>query len=1049
MKPPEVFLQSHDEHSSVRFSNPVLLTEGVLVRYGVDTERDELSSQESKDGGRTWGKLKRECELLDDTYTVVPLLDHEREVHLLSMVGRGQGRKIAVDRFIDVWHQRTVEGRSQWLEPNIVYEGYCGAIMDFKQLEGGRLVAPFAWWVPNRPVAPPIGANLCTVFFSDDGGSHWTKSTSDISSPCYPDFVGNNYGADEPSVIELRDGRLWMLMRTQTGFLYESFSEDQGETWCEGQPSRFTSSSSPPVLWRMPDGRILLLWNNCESPPAHEGKGVYVNRDALHAAMSEDEGETWRGFREVYRDPLENETPPHSDHGSAYPTVPVMIDGRIVFLTGQGKGRRNLVSLDPRWLTLTHHEDDLSEGLNGWIAFKSVGLPERYIRPRTTGPELVEHPSKPDCKVLWLRKPDEHAPDGALWNFPNGVQGRLKLRLFLREGCQGGSISLCDRSFKPTDDHAERLAIFTMAIEPYGGILGNGGVLGKGWIALDEWHTLEFAWTLEEGRCLVSLNGQDLLLLDQRNPTGNGLSYLHLRSKAKTVDAGYLIESVSVDIEDPVAPPLSGNEKKDFLKRYIPSYYTPPAERMKDASEQLSTGKFATTFEEELEYAPAPVDNPLKGLVPYAGEHRERFPHSMEFNYIPLSSLVKGERQYDWEPLERLLNEIKGRGHQTVFRVFLEYPGREDVIPDYLVRGGLKVARYVNTNTQPFKTAFVETPDYSDPNLRICLRDFIAALGDRYDGDCRIGFIPAGLLGTWGEWHTYPRNDLWASKEVQTEVMDAYEAAFQVTPILLRYPAGDDDPVYALNAARHLGYHDDSFAWATLETGRPTDSWFFLAKMKKAGPLAMVKWVRFPIGGEIRPEAWGVVFDLDPEDERIQDFERCVEETHVSWLMDTGMFREEPSSARRQRAEDAVRRMGYELHAIRVGVEEKGDSLLEVTLEIENRGVAPFYYDWPGFLGLLSQEGKVAKTFPVECEWKGILPGRGPKILKGTVGMEGLQQGTYVLAFGVPNPMEGGHPLRFANKAQDQHAAEWLSLCQIELPQGTVDSCDTTPLDIM
>ncbi|NLX95437.1 MAG: exo-alpha-sialidase [Rhodopirellula sp.] len=208
------------------------------------------------------------------------------------------------------------------MKPNVIFEGYCGALLDFKQLSTGRLVCPFAWWVPERPCAPPVGANLCTVFYSDDGGDTWTKSESDLSSPCYANFVGNNYGADEPCILEMKGGRLWMLMRTQTGFLYESFSADQGKTWSEAQPSRFVSSSSPPMLWRMPDGRIIILWNNCESPPAHEGAGVYVNRDALHAAVSDDEGRTWRGFREVYRDPHENETPPDTDRGSAYPTPP-------------------------------------------------------------------------------------------------------------------------------------------------------------------------------------------------------------------------------------------------------------------------------------------------------------------------------------------------------------------------------------------------------------------------------------------------------------------------------------------------------------------------------------------------------------------------------------------------------------------------------------------------------------------------------------------------------------------------------------------------------
>ncbi|MCA9260373.1 MAG: hypothetical protein KDA61_14275, partial [Planctomycetales bacterium] len=71
-----------------------------------------------------------------------------------------------------------------------------------------------------------------------------------------------------------------------------------------------------------------------------------------------------------------------------------------------------------------------------------------------------------------------------------------------------------------------------------------------------------------------------------------------------------------------------------------------------------------------LAYAPAPVDNPLKGLVPYQADVRNRFPHSLEFNYLPYSALVKGYAEFDWMPLERLLNDIASRGHQAVFRVF-------------------------------------------------------------------------------------------------------------------------------------------------------------------------------------------------------------------------------------------------------------------------------------------------------------------------------------------------------------------------------------------
>ncbi|NUQ63856.1 MAG: exo-alpha-sialidase [Pirellulales bacterium] len=572
--PPEVFIQQHHEHSPRSYSNPVRLEDGTLVRYGVDRRENRFHSQTSSDGARTWGKEKVEGEAPPGAYGIVPLLGRDGEIHLAWMVGRGSGRAIAVDRFIDIWHQRTIGKRTAWAKPNVLFEGYCGALLDFKQLSTGRLVCPFAWWVPKRPCEPPVGANLCTVFYSDDGGNTWTKSKSDLSSPCYANFVGNNYGADEPCILEMKEGRLWMLMRTQTGFLYESLSADQGETWSQAQPSRFISSSSPPMLWRMPDDRILVLWNNCESPPAHEGAGVYVNRDALHAAVSDDEGRTWRGFREVYRDPHENETPPDTDRGSAYPTPPVWADGRFVFLTGQGVGRRNLISVDPRWLTLTHAEDDFSRGPGQWIAFKPIGPASNYRRARIAGPPLDGHPAKPGAKALHLRKPDEHDADGAVWNFPNGVRGTLTLRLMPNPGFGGASISLNDRSFKPTDDNSRRLAVFTVEIAP-DGKFGDGPKLSLG-----AWHTLVLAWDLRAQHCTVSVDGVKALTLKQLHATGNGVSYLHLRSMATEADAaGFYVESASVDIDDPVAPALTDRQKRALLDSYIPSYYTPPPER--------------------------------------------------------------------------------------------------------------------------------------------------------------------------------------------------------------------------------------------------------------------------------------------------------------------------------------------------------------------------------------------------------------------------------------------------------------------------------------
>ncbi|MFK7818964.1 MAG: DUF4832 domain-containing protein [Planctomycetaceae bacterium] len=418
-----------------------------------------------------------------------------------------------------------------------------------------------------------------------------------------------------------------------------------------------------------------------------------------------------------------------------------------------------------------------------------------------------------------------------------------------------------------------------------------------------------------------------------------------------------------------------------------------------------------------LKYEPSPADNPLRGLVPYSGEKRDVFPHSMEFSYLALNQIVVGKNQFDWKPFERLLDDIASRGHQAVFRVWIEYPGKNG-IPQYLADDGLKVTEWLNTHTDPFPRQKCWTPDYSDPRMRAMLKSFVATFGKKYDGDPRIGFITAGLLGTWGEWHSYPRNELFASKEVQTEVMQAYADAFRTTPILLRYPANKDTYHHAANDQRPFGYHDDSFAWATLDTGKSDDNWYFMPAMRSAG--AAQKWKRHPIGGEIRPELWGQIFDEKPAHAQTQDFAECVRQSHATWLMDTGMFDKKQSQARIDRAIRQVQKMGYEFHVSSAAVTH-ADGKTNVVLTVRNTGVAPFYYDWKLQLGAVDRS-QVGQTWSTEWKLTGLLPGE-TRVWK--TQLPGKHE---ALAVRVINPLKDGRPLRFANKGQANNATGWLSL---------------------
>ncbi|QEG01360.1 hypothetical protein Mal15_54360 [Stieleria maiorica] len=438
----------------------------------------------------------------------------------------------------------------------------------------------------------------------------------------------------------------------------------------------------------------------------------------------------------------------------------------------------------------------------------------------------------------------------------------------------------------------------------------------------------------------------------------------------------------------------------------------------------------------DLQPAPSRIDNPLKGLVPYARPYPDRFPHSMEFSYLALSDLMMAEDRFDWQPLEELLDDIASRGNQAVVRVYLEYPGKDKGIPKYLIDGGLKLHTYLNTNTAPLPPKEITTPDYEDGRLRSALRAFIMAFGAKYDGDPRLAYITAGLLGTWGEWHTYPRTELWASKQTQSIVLDAYEAAFSSTPVLLRYPAGADHGYQAENTSRRFGYHDDSFAWATIDTGKPEDDWFYMPALKAAGREAIEKWKTHPIGGEIRPEVWGKIFDAREHwPEQAQSFRECVDQTHATWLMDTGMFREVAGPERLERAIREVRRMGYDFFVKRTEfLPNDSTGRCQIKLQLVNQGVAPFYADWPTEVAFIDDQGNIAqRSIAAGLSVRGRLPSSNPHRLTDSVDTSSLS-GNYTVLMRVVHPLPGGKPLRFANAAQDQTKSGWLTLGRVQLP---------------
>lgn len=160
-----------------------------------------------------------------------------------------------------------------WSKPAQVTEGmyfFCGTNDRLVQMSDGRILMPMGYWVNSK----------CYVFcyYSDDEGKTWKMSAR----------ATHEAGAYEPVVVELSNSTVLMLIRNRSGQILKSYSNDRGETWSMPESLGLSSPPSPCNCKRLPDGNLLLVWNNSRN-----------ERLPITTAISRDEGLTWHCIRDM------------------------------------------------------------------------------------------------------------------------------------------------------------------------------------------------------------------------------------------------------------------------------------------------------------------------------------------------------------------------------------------------------------------------------------------------------------------------------------------------------------------------------------------------------------------------------------------------------------------------------------------------------------------------------------------------------------------------------------------------------------------------------
>jgi len=287
----QTLVQQSPEHPRNGEADIVALKNGdLLLGYGrweadgSDFGRAEIWGKVSHDGGRTWGEdrvlVPNEGKLT--TFEVGFLRLRSGDL-LISYCSKDSTEQCAVNFRRSRDEGKTWGDHFRYAIPR-PYSGYTGINNDrLLQLRSGRILLPvYDGSVHGTPL-------VCLVLYSDDDGRTWRHSSQvsvrDLSAD-------DKWGVGEPPVVELKDGRVMMTVRTNLGIMGQAYSTDGGATWGKLRPIKgLVSPCSPHSIARLPQtGDLLLVWNNTTD-----------KRDPLNTAISRDEGETWEHIRVLDR----------------------------------------------------------------------------------------------------------------------------------------------------------------------------------------------------------------------------------------------------------------------------------------------------------------------------------------------------------------------------------------------------------------------------------------------------------------------------------------------------------------------------------------------------------------------------------------------------------------------------------------------------------------------------------------------------------------------------------------------------------------------------
>lgn len=412
----------------------------------------------------------------------------------------------------------------------------------------------------------------------------------------------------------------------------------------------------------------------------------------------------------------------------------------------------------------------------------------------------------------------------------------------------------------------------------------------------------------------------------------------------------------------------------------------------------------------------AAFGNPLMGYVPSAWYNEVSEDISLLYMDITWAELEPEEGVYNWASIdeENQISRWRKEGKHLVLRFVCDIPSDEEHmdIPEWLYEKSGKAGKWYDGE---YGKGFA--PDYNSPTIISCHKKAVRAIGEHFGQDGLISYVELGSLGHWGEWHVnYSEGIQRIPREaVRDKYILPWTEAFPDAMILMRRP-------FAAAEKYGFGLYNDM-------TGQPEATQSWLGWINNGGEYDQTGeknvivpmndfWKTAPSGGEFTSS-------LSMEemlDTNLSGTVEMLREAHTTFLGP-----KIPDENYVDGYKEVLKNMGYRLWISMAELKNtaKGSRL---KLTWENSGVAPMYKEWPVYVYIEDESGKLVEKSRISIKISSLLPGEKATTLTAleTERLNSLLEKGYRLSVGIEDPMTELPCVRFAMEALYQEGKNYL-----------------------